>query len=289
MVKAAAWTPLAVHSKLCITGGFCPTKSHVLDSRVISHGNRDISFVQVGSSASWLCEVAAQQHATRRPLARVEVFELLRKAVCGSAVAADGSTAVAEAAIVQDKMVDLAFEVEPGESPPVAKKSRRQLPAKTRGPVVCELFAQDYSADVKEFRVVNGSPGESAVADCPGPSAVADANLDERRFFVAVDGSKLYIEVNALSWFVAFVKAELESGGVRPIVRTDTGHAKQLITWDFRDESWVFRTRASGKVQRKSKPVRRLMAPGKQYANLSFEEARQAVLADFVEECGCDA
>lgn len=298
MVKASQWRPLDLCPRLCISGGFSsPGKPHVLDTRVITVHNRDITFVQLGTSMSWLCEVAAQQHATRRPLARVGVFESLRKAACGfdsSAVAGSkpsfASSAVAAAAPVRDMMDDFALDDGPADAddaPPSAKKPRRcKLPVKMRGPLVVELFAHDYSADAKEFRVVGGRPEEPAVADvnseCP---AVAGSGL-ERRFFVAVDGVKLYIEVSALTWLVTFVRAELESGGVRPIAVASDGSPKSGISWDFRDECWVFRSRAGGSKTRSSKPVRSLMVAGKPYAHLTFEEARQAARADFAAECG---
>jgi hypothetical protein len=295
MVKAATWRPLDVRSKLCISGGFsAPSKAHVLDTRVIMKGNRDITFVQVGTSISWLCEVAAQQHATRRPLARVGVFESLRKAACGSAVAVDslacGSAVAVDSLAAHDKMDDFALDDDPAvedDAPPSAKKPRRcKLPAKMRGPLVVELFAHDYSASAKDFRVVEGRPEQPAVAGANSEHlAVAGSGL-ERRFFVAVDGVKLYIEVSALAWLVTYVKAELESGGVRPIAVADADSPKSCISWDFRDECWVFRSRAGGSSTRKSKPVRSLMAAGKPYAHLKFEDARQAARADFAAECG---
>jgi hypothetical protein len=173
------------------------------------------------------------------------------------------------------------------DAPPSAKKPRRcKLTAKIRGPLVVELFAHDYSADSKEFRVVTGPPDEPAVADVNSElPAVAGSGL-ERRFFVAVDGVKLYIKVSALTWLVSFVRAELDSGGVRPIAVAVDDSPKSGISWDFRDECWVFRSRAGGNKTRRSKPVRSLMAAGKPYAHLKFEDAREAARADFAAECG---
>jgi hypothetical protein len=187
-------------------------------------------------------------------------------------------------------MDDFALDDGPADAdaaPPSAKKLRKgKVTAKMRGPLVVELFAHDYSADAKEFRVVTDPPKEPAVADVNSEwPAVAGSGL-ERRFFFAVDGVKLYIEVSALTWLVSFVRAELDSGGVRPIAVAGDGSPKSCISWDFRDECWVFRPRAGGSKTRRSKPVRSLMVAGKPYAHLTFEDARQAARAEFAAECG---
>ena len=88
-----------------------------------------------------------------------------------------------------------------------------------------------------------------------------------------------------MTWLVSFVRAELDSGGVRPIAVAGDGSPKSGISWDFRDECWVFRSRAGGAKTRISKPVRSLMAAGKPYAHLTFEDAREAARADFAAQC----
>ena len=102
---------------------------------------------------------------------------------------------------------------------------------------------------------------------------------------VCKNKTKLYIQVDALSWLVNYVKAEMDSGGVSPVIGEDLGEAAELgkVYWDFRDNAWVARVRsAEGVVVRARRNVLNRTKVGRDLAHLSFEDAKQTVYAELV-------
>ena len=96
----------------------------------------------------------------------------------------------------------------------------------------------------------------------------------------------MFVEIGALKVLLRRIREELTSCGVDP-VHIDSSPEKPTISWDFRDEAWVFKPRQrDGRNSRQSVSVRRRMAAGKDLEGLTFEAARKAVYAEFVANIG---
>ena len=201
--------------------------------------------MQVSACEPWLCEAVAGQASARRPLSRSGMFKLLRAGFAPAVAEGDGTP--------DDKIQDLSFDDAAAVGPP-EKRHRRQ-----RGSI--------YKGIVVRTQAVPASPTASAVAE-------------NRRVLVAINAKKMYIEVNALSWLVNYLRTEFESGFVPAVAPApepdDTPGAMSKLWWDFRDDCWVGRVGQSGRRSaRKSKAVKARMATGGGLSHLSFADAKQ--------------
>ena len=159
-------------------------------------------------------------------------------------------------------MQDLGFEDSPSTSPsPPAKKRSRGSSYK--------------GVAVRKVTVPANPPSVPAVAGNAGQAAVAA----DREVLVAIKtNKKLFLEVDALSWLVCFLRIEFEAGFV-PAVESAPAAAEAFapsVWWDFRDECWVGRERSglSGeKRRRQRKSIRSRMAPGGDLQHIAFEDA----------------
>jgi hypothetical protein len=260
MPKAAAWAPVQVKTETAIRGGV-GRKHHVLSIERFEFEDREASFVHVSPLEGWLCEIVAGQVASRRPLSRSNIFKLLRDAL-GSEVA----DSIGAGAAQDDRMQDLGFEDSPSSSQSPPSKTHKR----PRGPS-CKGVA------VRKVTVPADPPSVPAVAGNAGQAAVAA----DREVLAATKMNKLFLEVDALSWLVCFLRREFEAGFVpalesAPAAAEDTpGGAK--LWWDFRDECWVGRERPSlpgDKRRRQRKSVRSRMAPCGDLHHLTFEDAK---------------
>ena len=114
-------------------------------------------------------------------------------------------------------------------------------------------------------------------------SAVADMVV----VLAARQGSKLFIQVEGLSWLANFVRDEYSTGGVAPIP-DDDGVDSPLdesggISWCFRDHCWITRLKnEEGGLTKMYNGVHARMKPGKDLAHLAFEDAKEMVYQELV-------
>jgi hypothetical protein len=249
-----------VQTEIAIRGGVS-RKHHVLTIERFEFQERDESFVNVSPCDAWLCEVVTGQGSSRRPLTRSSLFKLVRDALLP-----DEANSIVDVAAQDDRMQDLGFEdsVSSSSSPP-AKKNKRSRNVTYRGVVVRQI---KVPANPSVVPAVAGNAGQAAVAA-------------DREILAAIKLNKLFIDVNALSWLVCFLRCEFEAGFVPAVVSApatvvDTPGAI-AVWWDFRDECWVGRERpgSSGdKRRRQRKSVRSRMAPSGDLHNMTFEAAK---------------
>jgi hypothetical protein len=263
MPKAAAWTPVQVQTETTIRGGV-GRKHHVLSVERFLFEDRESSFTIVSPNETWLCEIVAGQSSSRRPLARSSIFKHLRCAFASEVAGSIGAEALQD-----ERMQDLGFEDSPSTSPSPAAKAHKR----SRGP-------SHKGVDVRIVKVPADPPSAPAVAGNAGSGEPAVcARGGDREILAATKAMKLFIEVNALSWLVCFLRREFDAGFV-PAVESAPAVAAAFapaVWWDFRDECWVGRERSglSGeKRRRQRKSIRSRMAPGGDLQHMTFENAK---------------
>jgi hypothetical protein len=180
------------------------------------------------------------------------------------AFASEVAGSIGAEALQDDRMQDLGFEDSPSTSPsPPAKLHKR-----SRGP-------SRNGVDVRVVKVPANPPSAPAVAGNAGQAAAAA----DREVLAANKATKLFIEVDALSWLVCFLRSEFESGFV-PAVESAPAAAEVVapaVWWDFRDECWVGRERpglSGEKRRRHRKSIRSRVAPGGDLQHMTFENAK---------------
>jgi hypothetical protein len=265
MSKAVAWIPVQVKTETAIRGGV-GRKQHVLDIEQFEFEDREASFVQVSPNEGWLCNIIAGQCASRRPLSRSDIFKRLRDGLAPAV-----ADSISDGAAQDDRMHDLGFDDSPSSSPsPPAKIQKRSRASSYKG------------ATVRKVTV-------------PASPAVVPAVAADREVLAAIKSNKIYIEVDALSWLVCFLRCEFEAGFVPPVesapaaVEDTPGGAK--LWWDFRDECWVGRERpipSSDKRRRQRKSVRSRMAEGGDLHHMAFEDAKAFCYAELAASLGID-
>jgi hypothetical protein len=272
MPKAVAWTPVQVQTETTIRGGV-GRKHHVLALERFLFEDRESSFVHVSPNEPWLCEVVAGQGFSRRPLGRSSIFKHMR-----GAFGCEMAGSIGAEALQDDRMQDLGFEDSPSTSPSPAAKAHKR----TRG-------ASHKGVDVRIVKVPAKPPSAPAVAGNAGQAAAAA----DREVLAATKGMKLFIEVDALSWLVCFLRSEFEAGFV-PAVESAPAAAEVFapaVWWDFRDECWVGRERSglSGeKRRRRRKSIRSRMAPGGDLQHMTFENAKTFCYDELYGSLGID-
>jgi hypothetical protein len=234
-----------------------------LDVLEVRDGERKVQVAAVGPQEAWLCEAVANKAVSKRPLARCALFNVLRALVRGEAAAEDEPAVAA----CDSKMADLNFDSD--EDAPRLPEPKRARARKPKG------------IATNATRKVTVPPLPSAVAAGSGqPLQEGSAGNAGNTFVAHIKGKHgrcLYIELDALPWFVSRLRAE-HAGQLEPAVSSTSSDSpvKTSIWWDFRDESWVARTAAS----RIRVAVRPRMRPGFEFAGLSFEDARARALEE---------
>ena len=267
---AEVWEPLTLTHATCVSGGFLG-KPTVIETRQADFDGELVSLVLVGAQVPWLAQAVCKKNKSSRPFARVRVFDDLRKSA-SPAVADDADTGQA---IVDSKMAELTSSEPAGQ--PSSKKPRR--PVAKKGIHITKV---DMPPAVAE-----DGPDETTPNRRVGRSRLRSACDGEGPFLVGVEGKKLFIEIGALNLLLRRIRDELTSGGVDPVLQVDSSPEKPTISWDFRDEAWVFKPRQrDGRNSRQSVSVRRRMAAGKDLEGLTFEAARKTVYAEFVANIG---
>ena len=253
--KEAVWQPVQLREEITIKGGLM-RRAHVVAVKELAVDDAPVKFVQVGSGEAWLCEMVAGQVAARRPLSRCKLFCKLRQEL--EDASKDFEPVQAAPAVAGgggDKMASLSFDDEGDNS----QSSDSLTPVKKYKRSPKKLQSHDVAA-------VTVSSSASAVAE---KRSVLVARALGR------ESGKLYVQLDALSWVVNYLRDEFLSGGVSPVeVAAGDKGAPARVWWDFRDECW--RSRGAGK-KFVSHPVLKRMRPGQDLAHLEFEEAKQIV------------
>jgi hypothetical protein len=95
--------------------------------------------------------------------------------------------------------------------------------------------------------------------------------------WAATKSFKLFVDVNALSWLVCFLKREFDAGFVPAVESAPAAAEVSGPWWDWRNECWVGRERpghSGEKRPRQRKSVRSRMAPGKDLQHMAFDDAK---------------
>ncbi len=224
--------------------------------------------MHVSPNEGWLCEVVAGQSATRRPLGRSTIFKHLR-----DALKSERGDSTGAAAVPDDPIQSMAFDDSPSTSPsPPAKAHKRSRGSSLKGVNGVDVRMPNVPADPPSVPAVAGNAGQAAAA--------ADRDVLAATSGCGVGARKLFIEVDALSWLVCYLRCEFEAGFVpavvsAPAVAGDTSGSCKLW-WDFRDECWVGRVpQLTGDRRRRlSKSVRARMTPGGDLHHMTFEAAK---------------
>jgi len=254
---AEAWHGIRVSPAVSVSGGSL-SRPAVLDVMQVREGDRDLRMAAVGPQEVWLCEAVANKAVSKRPLGRCALFAVVRGLVRGEPAVADEESAVA---VCDNKMADLNFDSDDAadSGQPEPKRARVQKAKCSRSNL---------------SRQVTVPPLPSAVAVPDGAAGNAG-----NTFWAHVAGSKarkLYIELDALPWFVSRLRVEY-AGELQPqSSQSSDSPTRSAIWWDFRDQSWVARIDDS----RIRVPVVHRMRPGQDFASLSFEDARARALEE---------
>jgi hypothetical protein len=258
--NGTAWKPVQVQTQTAIHGGV-GRKHHVLALERFEFEGGEVSFVLVSPQEGWLCEVVAGQCSSRRPLTRSDIFRRLRLAFTPEV-----ADSICDVVPQDDRMQDLGFEDSPSSSQsPPAKAHKRSRGKSYKGVVV------------RKITIPANPPAVPAVASNVGQAAVA-AN---REVLAAIKMNKLFLEIDALSWLVCFLRHEFEAGFVADVV-SGPASVEEIpggpnLWWDFRDECWVCRERpmhSDDKRRRQRKSVRSRMAQGCDLHHMTFEAAK---------------
>jgi hypothetical protein len=259
MPKDVAWIPVQVQMQTAIRGGV-DRKHHVLNLERFEFEGHEASFVLVSPQEKWLCDVVAGVCSSRRPLTRSDIFKRLRKPFTP-----EMADSICDVAAQDDRMQDLGFEDSPSSSQSPPAKTKRSRGPSYKGVIVRKVT---IPADPPAVPAVAGNAGQAAVA----------ANRD---VLVAIKMNKLFLEVDALSWLVCFLRYEFLEGFV-PAVESALAAVEDSpgiphLWWDFRDECWVCRERpmhSDDKRRRQRKSVRSRMAEGCDLHHMTFEDAK---------------
>ena len=252
---------MQVLTQMTIRGGV-GRKHHVLAIERFLFEDTESSFVHVSPNEGWLCEIVAGQSATRRPLGRSTIFKLMR-----DAFKSESDESIGAGALQDDRMQDMAFDDSPSTSQSPPSKAHKR----SRGPSQKAV----KGVDVRNVMVPADPPCVPAVAGNAGQAAVAA----DREVLAATKSLKLFLEVNAFSWLVCFLRREFDAGFV-PSVESAPAAADvsgPAVWWDWRDECWVGRERSGppgDKRLRLRKSVRSRMAPGKDLQHMAFADAK---------------
>ena len=121
--------------------------------------------------------------------------------------------------------------------------------------------------------------------------ASASAEAETMQVLAVRDGLKMFLEVDALSWLVNYLREELSTGGVEPVTGdADPDEGEDDVTrlrWDFHNCAWVAHSGkrdASGRRQRVSKGVRSRRCAGGDLAGVTLEEAKRIVHDELLAE-----
>ena len=249
--------PVQVKACISVQGGYLH-HAVLVDSVSVPHMGEDVVFVGVSHQDSWFCEMVANKAFSTRPLSKSNALQNMRMKLTRALMSLPEPGEVAEPD-AEDKMAGSAYsEEEPEVNPSPTKKHK----------AVASALAGKEGA-VTELRML-ATPGASP-----------EVPLRPVRF-LNKKGSKLWVEVDALSWLSNFVREEM---GTLWNVSIDSGveppNAQSPIVWDFSNECWVFRG-----VDKVGEPVRRYgrikgrMSKGGDLDGLSFAEAKERVFKE---------
>ena len=263
--KPRTFHPVKLGRSLTISGGHTPGKQHVLHTQefTFTRGHGDAAGVEVKkecvlifSKAAWLCEMATGQAVYQRPLTRVNILNEIRQRVINNEdSAADG------------KMAALAFDDDEGDDEKLEtpKKRKRGKEESTETPAVAG------AAICQRIQVPQSWRDKSKCA-----------------IYVALDSKRrLWLDIEALPWFIQYVKDEKESGGVAPVEKAIRGGREQdsasavaetfRIYWNFRDDGWIARAQTpSGSWLQASRGVKRRQKTDR----VDFETAKKVVYTE---------
>ena len=249
-----AFHTVQVRVGMSIKGGLS-RQTHNLEVAEYDYQGVLVKCTPISSQLTWLCSVCADSCPSRRPLGRCSVFRLLQRQFIGSGES-NGESVVTDS---DDRMAALGFDDD-------APK-----------PIVPSLEAARKTTNRKATTFA--LPVVAEVEVPASPSVVTD----KRKVIVVMRGKKMFIEVDALSWLVNFVREEVDNGGVKPIASDPA--PKPSILWDWRDEAWFLKSTADGGGRtRSSMSIRRRLATD--LSRLTFQEARQYVYDEFARSVG---
>lgn len=267
---AETWQGIRVRRAVCVAGGFLARPAAV-DTLDVEVSGRMVEVVSVGPQEPWLCEAVAKQAVSKRPLGHASLFGAVRELVRGEPDDEVDTPAVAVHS--DDKMADLGFDSDDAAElrQPEQKKARVRK-------------AKIQSTNLTRTITV---PEVPAVAGCSGQPLHAGSAGNAGNTFVAHicgrNGKKLYIEMDALPWFVSRLRLEFVGLPAPSSASSESpSPSKPSVWWDFRDESWCARCGES----RIRVAVRARMRPGQDFARLSLDEARKRALEEIKEKCG---
>ena len=259
------WAPVQIQQGLTIKGGLM-RKAQVVPTKLFDYEGRQVTMVAISKSELWLSPIVAGTCASTRPLSRCQIFKRIWDLLGGGPLQPTH-------ALQADKMADLNFEDDVADadgspSSPVSQKHKRsKVPNKLREAVVDRV----------------GVPASASAAAVLGPAGAGGAAAADLRHVIAArDKTKLYLEVDALSWLVQFVREEIVTGGVAAVVDEpvpDAASSGPNIFWDFHNDCWAARTKGSSckDAVRTRSFVKCRMKPGKDLENCTFAEAKQRV------------
>ena len=266
--KTKVVQPVVQRRALALSGGLAGRKFFVPETcdfdiscsgDILRVGERDATvekpqeFVLITTREAWLCEMATGLPVYQRPLKRVSILKQLRAWVVAAGSATD------------DKMAALAFDDSDSdvmETPKKKKPGRREqrcaAPA-VAVPSTCQLVQAPLS------------PTE------PDKKISVHAAVDRR--------GRLWLSAEALPWFLDYVRAEKNSGGVAPIEEETSAVAEgSRITWNFRNDSWQAQAQGPDgkwlKTSKGLKGIRKQEGLDDQAAKQRVYEAMQAWVAD---------
>ncbi len=254
---AETWHGIRVCPAISVSGGSL-SRPAILDVLQVRDGDREVQMAAVGPQEVWLCEAVANKAVSKRPLGRCTLFTVVRDLVRGELAVADEEPAVA---VSDARMADLNFDSD--DAPEVCQPDpKRARVRKSKG------------SSTNLSRNVTVPPLPSAVAVPNG--AAGNAGNTFLAHIAGPQGRKLYVELDALPWFVSRLRAEYV-GEPEPESSENSGSpTRGNIWWDFRDESWVARM-ADSRIR---VSVRPRMRPGFDFAGLSFDDARARALEE---------
>ena len=256
--KEKAFHAVVLRRSLTLSGGFS-SKQFVPQTREFkfprgcggSAGEEDEAkeCVRVSHKEMWLCELATGQPKYQRPLARVRIVRELTQLVAGVVAEADSKIA---ALAFESEDSDCAETPKKGPAPP-RQRNKKSTPA-VAGTVICKVV------EVPE----QPTPRSKKISVC--------AALDGQR--------RLWLEVGALPWLIAYVKEEKANGGLAPVEDDSPARPLSRIYWNFRDNNWQARAQSvDGTWLQISRGVKRKQST----LRLDFEEAKAAAFSEVSE------
>ena len=211
------WKPLAIQSKLTVTGGFT-NRTHTLTTLDLHDGGDVVHFVEVTKNAEWFLKSAGGNDTQKGHVKAVTILDKIEVAVqshidgnsTGSAVAGDSQDSAEVDPM--DMLDDLEHDNTSTSRKPKSKKAKHEI-------VTVHMSSRPYDPDAPDVAV--------------------------SVYYSGRNGKKLLVRSDNLPWLLAYAADEVHYQGVSPIAVADEPRRANCaavaglnVEWNFQQRTW---------------------------------------------------